>query len=603
MFLILDKNRVFRLRGNYATIGSAPDNTVQLDGHGVACRQCELTMRNSGKWTIRNLAGRGISINGKSLPEGADAEFDQQSQVRVGQHTLQFRGQAGNGPVYERLRKKIFELESELQGAVLDRLHNVPAQDLKQGHQQILKQLESQFRGLKFEAELEVYLARQALHELLAKRVNGYDKKEDMLLATSGGGEFASLAARIESLIALNDDRTNSDKIQRIEALLPWLLQTHRQLVSQEQQHALAVALLREHLRDLVLGFGPLEDLMSDPDINDIMVLPSGQIFIERNGNMQDSGRKMLSPLISRRIIERIVSQEGRRIDQSSPMVDARIADGSRLNAIIEPLSVDGPALTIRRFSTKRPDLSELIHNGTITREVAEFLRASIVARKSVIISGGTGSGKTTLLNALGSCIPENERIITVEDTAEIQLAQTHVVTLQSKPPNMEGESAITIRQLVRNTLRMRPDRIIIGECRGGEALDMLQAMNTGHEGSLTTIHANSPHDAIRRLEVMALEAEGVNLPARAVREQIASAVDVIIQISRVTHRTRRVTSICEVTAIDEVDGAVILEEVFSYEKRKGKGRFVPAVLEFTGYVPTFFDDLLHAGAALTCLR
>ena len=603
MFLILDNNKVIRLRHNCTTIGSAADNTVQLADPGVASRQCELSMDNSGEWVIRNLSGRGPSINGKLLPEGTAVKFDQPCQVRIGQHIIQLREQASGGPIYERLRKKIFQLESELQGAVLDRLRNLPARQLKHEHQQILNQLESQFRGLQLETELETYLATQALVELLVKRVNGHNKKSDILAGTPDSREFGPLAARIESLIGVNDDRTNSEKIQRIEALLPWVLQAHAQLASQEQRRDLAIALLREHLRDLVFGFGPLEDLMSDPEINDIMVLPSGQIFIERNGNMQDSGMRMLSPLISRRIIERIVSQEGRRIDQSSPMVDARIADGSRLNAIIEPVAVDGPALTIRRFPKKRLDLSDLIRNGTITREVAEFLRASIIARKSIVISGGTGSGKTTLLSAVGSCIPENERIITVEDTAEIKLPQTHVITLQSKPPNIEGESAITIRQLVKNTLRMRPDRIIIGECRGGEALDMLQAMNTGHEGSLTTVHANSPHDAIRRLEVMALEAEGMNLPVRAIREQIASAVDLIVQISRVTHRSRRVTAICEVVAIDEADATVILEEVFSYEKRKGKGRFVPAALEFTGYVPTFFEELLRAGAELTCLR
>jgi len=242
------------------------------------------------------------------------------------------------------------------------------------------------------------------------------------------------------------------------------------------------------------------------------------------------------------------------------------------------------------------------VENGTITQAAAEFMIASVLARKSIVISGGTGSGKTTLLNALASYIPPSERIITVEDTAEIQLPQPHVVTLQAKPPNLEGESAITIRQLVRNTLRMRPDRILVGECRGGEALDMLQAMNTGHDGSMTTIHANSGRDALRRLEVMAMEAEGINLPSRALREQIVSAVDLIIQISRVAHRSRRVISICEVVEIDEENGAIILEEVYTYRKRKGKTAFSRPSLAFTGYVPTFIEDILHAGAELTCL-
>jgi pilus assembly protein CpaF len=310
-----------------------------------------------------------------------------------------------------------------------------------------------------------------------------------------------------------------------------------------------------------------------------------------------------LSAEVSRLIVERIVSAQGRRIDQSSPMVDARVAGGSRLNAIVQPIAVKGPVLTIRRFSDKRMALADLVSNGTVTRGVSEFLAACIVARKSIVISGGTGSGKTTLLNALASYIPNTERIITVEDTAEMQLTQVHVVTLQAKPANMEGESAVSIRQLVRNTLRMRPDRIIVGECRGGETLDMLQAMNTGHDGSMTTIHANSPWDAMRRLEVMAMEAEGMNLPSRALREQIASAVDIVIQISRVAHRARRVISICEVMGIDEDNGAIILEEIYKFRKRKGTGAFSRSALAFTGYIPSFFDQLLTCGAELTCLE
>jgi pilus assembly protein CpaF len=326
------------------------------------------------------------------------------------------------------------------------------------------------------------------------------------------------------------------------------------------------------------------------------MVLPSGLIFIERDGQIQDSGRKMLSAEVSRRIIERVISREGRRIDQSSPMVDARVKDGSRLNAIIEPLAVDGPALTIRRFSAKPLDIPALVERGTVTASVAKFLRACVLARKNIIFSGGTGAGKTTLLNAFANSIPDSERIVTVEDTAEIKVGKVHVVTLQAKPPNLEGKNSVTIRQLVRNALRMRPDRIIVGECRGGEALDMLQAMNTGHDGSLTTIHANSPPDAIRRLEVMALEAEGVDLPARAIREQIASAIDLIVQVSRVGRGARRVVSIYEVVGLDEEDGSMVLEEVYTMRRHSGKGRFTRTQLAFTGYVPTFIDELLQVG-------
>ena len=360
----------------------------------------------------------------------------------------------------------------------------------------------------------------------------------------------------------------------------------------------MAVGLIREQLLDIIFGLGPLEDLMSAADANDIMVLPAGHIFIERQGQMQDTGRRMLSPEVSRNIVERIVAREGRRIDQTSPMVDARMADGSRLNAIVEPVAVSGPTLTIRKFSTKRLTINDLVEKGSLTATAAVFLRACVLARKNIVLAGGTGSGKTTLLNALASFIPASERIVTVEDTAEIQLSQTHVVTLQARPPNLEGLYGISIRQLVRNTLRMRPDRIIVGECRGGETLDMLQAMNTGHDGSLTTIHANSPADAIRRLEVMSMEAEGIDLPSRVLREQISSAVDVLIQVSRFPNGARRVASICEVVGLDEEDGNVLVEEVYQIRRHKKKGRLPETKLAFTGYVPTFTDDLLRTGVA-----
>jgi pilus assembly protein CpaF len=356
--------------------------------------------------------------------------------------------------------------------------------------------------------------------------------------------------------------------------------------------------LVREQLLDVIFGLGPLEDLMTASDANDIMVLPSGHIFIERKGQMHDTGRRMLSPEVSRNIVERIVAREGRRIDQTSPMVDARMSDGSRLNAIVEPVAVSGPTLTIRKFSTKRLSINDLVEKGSLTQSAAVFLRACVLARKNVVLAGGTGSGKTTLLNALASFIPASERIVTVEDTAEIQLSQTHVVTLQARPPNLEGKHGIPIRQLVRNTLRMRPDRIIVGECRGGETLDMLQAMNTGHDGSLTTIHANSPSDAIRRLEVMSMEAEGIDLPSRVLREQISSAVDVLIQVSRFANGNRRVASICEVVGLDEDDDSVIVEEIYQIRRHKKKGRLPETKLAFTGYVPTFVDDLLRTGIA-----
>jgi pilus assembly protein CpaF len=398
----------------------------------------------------------------------------------------------------------------------------------------------------------------------------------------------------LRKLVRVNPNETEVQKAERVDILLPWALQRRKVIVGPEQRRELATELIREELLDIIFGLGPLRDLMVASDVNDIMVLPSGKIYIERNGQIQDSGRRMASPIISVDICQRIVGGVGRRLDQTSPMVDARMPDGSRLNAVITPVSINGPALTIRRFPNKRLTADDLIAGGAFTRSIADFLRACVITSKNIIVSGGTGSGKTTLLNILASSIPPGERIVTVEDTAELQLPHEHVVTMQSRPPNLEGKGAIPIRELVRNTLRMRPDRIVVGECRGGETLDMLQAMNTGHDGSLTTIHANDPQEALLRLEVMALEAQGIDLPSRAIREIIASAVDMIIQVARFPGGSRRLTSVCEVVGFDEVDGAVIIEEIFKLPQGGRKTQWAASEMAFTGYIPTFIEELLE---------
>ncbi|MBO0860921.1 MAG: CpaF family protein [Chloracidobacterium sp.] len=405
---------------------------------------------------------------------------------------------------------------------------------------------------------------------------------------------FAPLLEGLRKLVRVNPNETEVQKAERVDILLPWALQRRKVRLDSEQRRALAIELIREELLDIIFGLGPLRDLMVASDVNDIMVLPSGKIYIERNGQIQDSGRRMASPVISGDICQRIVGGVGRRLDQTSPMVDARMPDGSRLNAVISPVSLNGPALTIRRFPNRRLTVEDLIARGAFTRSNADFLRACVIARKNIIVSGGTGSGKTTLLNVLASSIPPGERIVTVEDTAELQLPHEHVVTMQSRPPNLEGKGAIPIRELVRNTLRMRPDRIVVGECRGGETLDMLQAMNTGHDGSLTTIHANDPQEALLRLEVMALEAEGIDLPSRAIREIIASAVDLIIQVARGPGGARRLTSICEVVEFDEVAGSVIIEEIFNLPRCGRKAHTTIGGMAFTGYIPTFIQELLQ---------
>ncbi len=348
-----------------------------------------------------------------------------------------------------------------------------------------------------------------------------------------------------------------------------------------------------------VFGHGPLQRLLDDPTVTEIMVNGPNRVYVEKGGKLTRTDAHFDSEEHLRRMIERIVSRVGRRIDESSPLVDARLADGSRVNAVIPPLSFSGSTLTIRKFAKDPLKVDDLIRFGTLTPEMAELLHACVQARLNIIVSGGTGSGKTTLLNVLSSFIPEGERIITIEDAVELQLQQEHVVRLESRPANIEGRGEIGVRELVRNSLRMRPDRIIVGEVRGGETLDMLQAMNTGHDGSLSTVHANSPRDAIARLETLVLMA-GMDLPLRAIRDQISSAVDVVIQLSRLRDGTRRVTFVTEVQGME--GQTVTMQDAFLFDYSAGvdaNGRFLGKPIP-TGVRPRFTDKFIDLGIRLS---
>ena len=351
-----------------------------------------------------------------------------------------------------------------------------------------------------------------------------------------------------------------------------------------------------EQITDEIIGLGPLEPLLRDDGITEIMVNGPRQIYVERSGKLELTNVVFQNDDHVMRIIDRIIAPSGRRVDESSPMVDARLTDGSRVNAIIPPLSLVGPVLTIRKFAASPFTVEDLVRFGTSTPEMFDFLRACVEARLNVFVSGGTGSGKTTTLNVLSSFIPNDERIITIEDAAELQLRQEHVVTLESRPPNIEGKGAIPIRELVRNSLRMRPDRIIVGEVRSGEALDMLQAMNTGHDGSMSTGHANSPRDMLARLETMVLMA-GVDLPLRAIREQIASAVDLIVQQSRLKDGTRKIVNITEVQGME--GDVIIMQDVFVFEQTGVVEGRIQGRLKATGIRPRFVEKFEVMGIRL----
>jgi len=354
--------------------------------------------------------------------------------------------------------------------------------------------------------------------------------------------------------------------------------------------------IFKEVLNDL-LGYGPIQPLLDDPDVSEVMVNGPKKVYVEKKGQLTKTSVAFDDNNHVLQIIDRIILPLGRRVDSDSPTVDARLPDGSRVNAVVPPVAIDGPSITIRKFSKDKLSIGDLINFGSMTEKMGEFLRACVLAHLNVIISGGTGSGKTTLLNVLSSFIPEEERIVTIEDAAELQLQQDHIVRLETKSPNLDGRGAVSIRDLVRNSLRMRPDRIVVGEVRGGEALDMLQAMNTGHDGSLTTLHANTPRDALSRLETLVLMA-GMDLPLKVVRQQIASAVDLIVQQTRLTDGSRKVTSITEVAGME--GDTVVLTDVFKFEQTgvttEGK---VLGDLKPTGIRPIFSPRLEAAGFKL----
>jgi pilus assembly protein CpaF len=385
---------------------------------------------------------------------------------------------------------------------------------------------------------------------------------------------------------ALSDDRLNAFVQEELASLVE---ETGAPLSAAERHRLVG------DISGTILGYGPLQPHLADPEVTEIMVTGSQSIHVERAGRIQRTDTRFLSDEHLRRVIERIVGQVGRRIDESSPMVDARLPDGSRVNAVIPPISVRGPALTIRKFAHDPFTAEDLVALGTMTAELWHFLACSIEGRRNVLISGGTGTGKTTLLNVLSSAIPVDERIVTIEDAVELQLHQEHVVTLESRPPNIEHRGEITIRDLVRNALRMRPDRIIVGEVRGGETLDMLQAMNTGHEGSLSTVHANAPRDALARIETMVLMA-GMDLPLHAVREQAASALDLIVHLVRLPDGSRRIAQVTEVTGME--GEVVTLQDLFVLDvahARDASGRVV-GVQEPTGIRPSYLEELRDLG-------
>jgi len=427
------------------------------------------------------------------------------------------------------------------------------------------------------------------LSSLQARRVNAP-------ITSPQAGSYFDLKTRVQNkLLSELDpsmDVTRTDEVRRtIQDLFEQILAEENIVLSRPER-----ARLFEQIAAEILGFGPLQPLLEDDTITEIMVNGPKNVYVERKGKLHRVPVTFENNDHVMRIIDRIVAPLGRRIDESSPYVDARLQDGSRVNAVIPPISLVGPTLTIRKFSKNPITVEQLIQFGSISQEAIQFLKACVEARLNILISGGTGSGKTTLLNVMSGFIPADERILTIENAAELQLRQEHVVTLESRPPNIEGRGEITIRDLVINSLRMRPERIIVGECRGGETLDMLQAMNTGHDGSMTTAHANSPRDAIARVETMCLMA-GMDLPVRAIREQVSSAIDLICQQERMRDGTRKVTCITEVSGME--GDVITMTDIFVYEQTGMENGKIIGRLRPTGLRPKFMDKIETSGINL----
>jgi pilus assembly protein CpaF len=549
------KSEKIRCNINHCTIGKSRDNLVQIRGWRVANVHAELEQTEKGIFVIDKSDGIGLLVNGERA--NYYGPLRSSDEIEIGNYSIKvgLRDADEVAPEDGEAAKAEKRQDPDVtQSLLLKTMIGVlrPHAEGERSDVTIMKE--------------KRFMWRNRVHQEILRQM-------DLRRTDVGTMSEQELRSSVEALVA--------EVVKGMEAQLPADIDR---------------AKLKKEVLDEAVGLGPLEDLLADKDVTEIMVNKFDDIYIEKNGKLTKSSVAFSSDDAVMSAIERIVSPLGRRIDESSPMVDARLKDGSRVNAIIPPLALRGPCITIRKFSEKKLTHEDLIRFGSANAGMVSILKTAVEQRCNVIISGGTGSGKTTLLNILSNFIPPDERVITVEDAAELKLNQPHIISLEARPPNLEGKGAVPIRDLVKNCLRMRPDRIVVGECRGGEALDMLQAMNTGHDGSLTTAHANTPRDCVSRLEVMVLMA-GMDLPVRAIREQVASAVDIIVQQTRFSDGSRRITHISEVTGVEGSSGTIQMNDIFLYKQKgfdsdgKVKGEFTA-----TGQVPQFYEELRERG-------
>ena len=596
--------------GDTVTIGRDVGNTLVLKSPLISRRHMVVKLAN-GELKLDNVGLNSCVVGEAEVLGGQSQTFKPGVPVRIWPYTITFESESAplvtRADLEAHLRTTIAELELRIHRQLLERLDLLDSNTTGDHSRERILLLESNVEDLC--RELSVFakendplleeMAGLALRDHLIQQLVMEVREDEWFdltqltanemdlpatLIPERESELHNLLLMLRKLLAVADEPDVSHRVRRIEEGYADAFPKIRPHLHAELRRYIILRMLKKDLKDIVFGFGPIQDLLRAPSVTEIMVVSRDQIYVERDGVIENSGRRFISNEVTESVIERIVAQVGRRIDKSQPLVDARLPDGSRVNAVIPPLATKGPCLTIRKFPAQRFTIEDLIEMGSIPRPAAAFLRACVIESSNILISGGTGTGKTTFLNVLSSFIPFKQRVVTIEDTTELRLHQEHVVPLESKLANVEGAGAYPIRDLLKNALRMRPDRIIVGECRGPEALDMLQAMNTGHDGSMTTVHANSAEEVLQRLEVLVLMA--ADLPIVSIHRQIESAIDLIVHISRMPGGKRLVTQISEVGSLDPETNRVTIRDIFNMSDGRG--------LQPTGFLPSFVDKLIE---------
>ncbi|QNN21579.1 Flp pilus assembly complex ATPase component TadA [Planctomycetales bacterium ZRK34] len=593
------------VQGSPILIGRDEDCTIVLRGPFVARHHAKISLKGNQLF-VENQSRSALRVANRDVVPGKPVRLDFGDELQIAQYSLAMvrPGKQAEGEEQRRLlQNRLVGFEQKIHNELIERLNLRVTGQIKKDDpayvaqilnhlNQILDQraaeLDDRLINHMVRTHMERLVTAEVVRQCTGKVQTDYRTDSDAADPAAEQAITEAVTSMVDMMPLLFDPISVQEDLASAEEAFDDLFDQHLPQIAPKLRRYIVRQVVAKDLKDIMLGFGPLQDLLEMANVTEIMVVGKDHIYAEKNGVIQPTTRSFFSDDVLMGVIERILTPVGRRVDQSSPLVDARLPDGSRVNVIIPPLSLVGPCITIRKFSWIPFTIDDLIARGSLSEQAAEFLQGCVTGRKNIVVTGGTGSGKTTLLNTLCAYCHPGERILTVEESAELQLPQPHVVSLEGRPANIEGRGAYTIRDLVRNALRMRPDRIIVGEVRGAEALDMLQAMNTGHDGSLSTLHANNPKHAMGRLETLVLMA--VDMPIRAIREQIVSAVDMVVQVARSPSGPRRITHISEITEIDLETGEIRLEDIFTLRD--------PAQprLRHTGYIPTFAEAMIKQG-------